>query len=59
MNTLPKIEQVYYETTLLASEMLNRRWIGIEIGKEYHTLAVNRLAPLMKQTRFKGSMEDN
>ncbi|KKL17928.1 hypothetical protein LCGC14_2480630 [marine sediment metagenome] len=46
-------------TTLLASEMLNRRWIGIEIGKEYHTLAVNRLAPLMKQTRFKGSMEDN
>lgn len=39
-------------TTLKAAEKLNRRWVGIEISKEYIEIANKRLAPLMNQSRL-------
>ena len=35
-------------TTAIACERLNRRWIGIEINKEYCDIAVNRLREIGK-----------
>lgn len=39
-------------TTLVVAERLNRRWIGIEINREYCEVAVKRLRPLAKMRKL-------
>ncbi len=39
-------------TTLKMAEKLNRKWVGIEISKEYIDIANKRLAPPMNQSRL-------
>ncbi len=39
-------------TTAIACERLNRRWIGIEISKEYCDIAVDRIKKEMAQYKF-------
>lgn len=41
-------------TTAIACERLNRRWIGIEISKEYCEIAKKRISKETRQLRFKG-----
>lgn len=41
-------------TTAIACEKLNRRWIGIEISKEYCEIAKQRIINETRQLKFKG-----
>ena len=38
-------------TTVVASEQLNRRWIGCEINSEYNLWAMNRLNNIVRRTK--------
>ena len=39
-------------TTAVACEKLQRRWIGIEISKEYYEIAKKQIEPWINQTRI-------
>ena len=39
-------------TTCIAAEKLYRKWIGIEMNKEYIEIASKRLLPYLSQTKL-------
>ena len=39
-------------TTAIASEKMNRKWVGIEINPEYCKLIIKRLDPIIRQQRL-------
>ena len=42
-------------TTAMAAELLNRKWIGIELNPAYCAVAQTRLDPVWRQGRFSGT----